>query len=244
MSVWAVHFWSAVYLGEVAKKVALCREFHFDGGVGKSLAMRAVWCALALVLAGCSAAPHTSLGVPRSSAPVRTGPEPPTSAEAARVIGFAAAQIGKKYCWGGIGPECFDCSGLVQQAWRAVGIRLPRTATAMASVEPEVPIAEVQVGDILWWPGHVGIYAGAGWLIDAYDSRHGVVRRRPVVSAKRAFRPLSSSQPASLTQSSDKRVGGDIDRFDVEIDGSVRTTRADSIVGTVLEAHHEQALPF
>ena len=114
----------------------------------------------------------------------------------------------------------------------------------MASVEPEVPIAEVQVGDILWWPGHVGIYAGAGWLIDAYDSRHGVVRRRPVVSAKRAFRPLSSSQPASLTQSSDKRVGGDIDRFDVEIDGSVRTTRADSIVGTVLEAHHEQALPF
>jgi cell wall-associated NlpC family hydrolase len=52
--------------------------------------------------------------------------------------------------------------------------------------EPTDP--SVRAGDILWWPGHVGIYAGNGWMIDALDSRHGVVVR-PAVDPYRAFRP-------------------------------------------------------
>jgi cell wall-associated NlpC family hydrolase len=96
--------------------------------------------------------------------------------------------VGKKYCWGGVGPECFDCSGLVQQAWLSAGVPLPRTADAMAFAAPEVRLDELETGDVLWWPGHVGIYAGQGWVIDAYDKRHGVVRR-PAKSPRRAFRP-------------------------------------------------------
>ncbi len=146
--------------------------------------------ALILALGGCSAGPRSVSAPPVVGS--RAGPELPTTGRAERVVRFAAAQIGKKYCWGGVGPECFDCSGLVQQSWRTVGVRLPRTANAIASAEPEIPIEEARTGDVLWWPGHVGIYAGDGWVIDAYDSRNGVVVRRPAVQPRRAFRPSGS----------------------------------------------------
>jgi cell wall-associated NlpC family hydrolase len=67
---------------------------------------------------------------------------------------------------------------------------LPRTADAIASVLPEVPLDQVRAGDILWWPGHVGLYAGEGWVVEALDRRHGVVRR-PATRPHRAFRPPS-----------------------------------------------------
>jgi cell wall-associated NlpC family hydrolase len=65
---------------------------------------------------------------------------------------------------------------------------VPRTTGDIADALPEVPIDEIRAGDILWWPGHVGIYAGNGWVVDALDSRHGVVRR-PASDPYRAFRP-------------------------------------------------------
>jgi peptidoglycan DL-endopeptidase CwlO len=114
--------------------------------------------------------------------------EPPASPRALAVVAFASAQVGKPYCWGGTGPRCFDCSGLAQTAWRTVGVRVPRTADAIPSALPAVPLEDIQMGDILWWPGHVGIYAGNGWSIEALDSRHGVVVR-PASTPERAFRP-------------------------------------------------------
>jgi cell wall-associated NlpC family hydrolase len=139
-------------------------------------------------LAGCSlAAPRRA---PTSPLDAReSSDEPPGDSRAVAAVEFAAAQVGKRYCWGGTGPECFDCSGLVKEAWASVGVRLPRTTDAIASGVPEVPIDEVRVGDILWWPGHVGLYAGRGYQVDALDKRHGVVLRRAREPA-RAFRPL------------------------------------------------------
>jgi cell wall-associated NlpC family hydrolase len=40
---------------------------------------------------------------------------------------WAERQAGKRYCWGGAGPSCFDCSGVVMKAYTHAGIRLPRT---------------------------------------------------------------------------------------------------------------------
>jgi cell wall-associated NlpC family hydrolase len=107
---------------------------------------------------------------------------------AGTALDFAWAQVGKRYCWGGTGPTCFDCSGLVQRAWGEAGVRLPRTADAIASELPEVPLDALRAGDILWWPGHVGLYAGGGWVVEALDRRHGVVSR-PAMRPHRAFRP-------------------------------------------------------
>jgi cell wall-associated NlpC family hydrolase len=112
----------------------------------------------------------------------QTASIPPTSAadpRAATAIAFAEAQLGKRYCWGGTGPRCFDCSGLVQSAWRAAGAKLPRTTNDQARVLASVPLDDVRPGDIFWWShGHVGLYVGDGTIIDAYHSGAGVVRRR------------------------------------------------------------------
>jgi cell wall-associated NlpC family hydrolase len=114
--------------------------------------------------------------------------EPQASPRALAAVAFASAQVGKPYCWGGTGPRCFDCSGLTQTAWRSVGVRVPRTADAIAGALQPVSLDDVRAGDILWWPGHVGIYAGNGWVVEALDARHGVVVR-PAWTPARAFRP-------------------------------------------------------
>ncbi len=120
----------------------------------------------------------------------RSAQEPPMTERGARVIAFARSQVGHKYCWGGTGPSCFDCSGLVNAAWRTVGVKVPRTSDQIAASLPELRLEDIRVGDILWWPGHVGLYAGGGWVIDALDARHGVVQR-PATDPYRAFRPIA-----------------------------------------------------
>src|SRR5258708_3172750 len=76
----------------------------------------------------------------------REGREPPVTARASAAVSFAAAQIGKWYCWGGTGPACFDCSGLAQTAWRWAGVPVPRTSDRIAVSLPEVRLDEVRSG--------------------------------------------------------------------------------------------------
>lgn len=143
--------------------------------------------ALAVVLAGaalgCSSATPTKISaLPRWD---RAGFDAaPLEPRARTALAFAYAQVGKRYCWGGTGPSCFDCSGLVQAAWRAAGVRIPRTSAEQGRALTQVRFEEMQPGDILWWPHHVGLYAGNGEMIDAYHSRAGVVRRRLAVPRK------------------------------------------------------------
>ena len=142
---------------------------------------------------------------------VETGPSAPTYAYAApgygsypatavtplqapsrargSVVAWAASQVGHPYCWGGTGPRCFDCSGLAQRAWQQVGVQLPRSADDVARRLPSVPLDQVQPGDLLWWPGHVAIYAGNGWTVEALNAASGVVLRR-APRPRRAFRPI------------------------------------------------------
>jgi peptidoglycan DL-endopeptidase CwlO len=136
-------------------------------------------------LAGCDPEPALAPGVL-----LRAGrAEPPATPIARSVLGFAEAQLGRPYCWGGTGPRCFDCSGFVQRAWGSVGVRLPRTADAIARGVPPVAVDDVRAGDILWWPGHVALYEGSGWTVEALDRRSGVIRRRAETPV-RAFRPV------------------------------------------------------
>lgn len=85
-----------------------------------------------------------------------------------RIVAAAAAQAGKPYVYGATGPSAFDCSGLTGWAYAAVGIHLPRTSGAQAAVMTRV--SDPMPGDLVYMPGHIGIYAGNGQMWHAPHS--------------------------------------------------------------------------
>ncbi len=101
----------------------------------------------------------------------------PTPASAAAVaIAFALGQLGKPYQWGAAGPDAYDCSGLVYAAYAAAGIQIARTTFQWRLDGPQVPLSQIQPGDLLFSagsdgtaanPGHVVMYLGGGQIIQA-----------------------------------------------------------------------------
>jgi cell wall-associated NlpC family hydrolase len=93
------------------------------------------------------------------------------SGNAAAVLSFAFAQVGKPYIFGGTGPRGYDCSGLTQAAWRAGGVSLPRTTWQQWAwgSKRKVDIKDLQPGDLIFSSGlgHVSIYAGNGKIVHA-----------------------------------------------------------------------------
>ena len=44
------------------------------------------------------------------------------------VVGLVESKLGKPYVWGATGPNSFDCSGLMQWAYKKIGVNIPRTS--------------------------------------------------------------------------------------------------------------------
>ncbi len=100
----------------------------------------------------------------------------PTNTPGEKAVAFAYAQLGKPYVWGATGPDSYDCSGLVQAAWAAAGVAIPRTTYDQYASLPHVPMSSLQLGDLVFFDalGHVGIYIGGGNIIDAPQSGEDV----------------------------------------------------------------------
>ena len=84
--------------------------------------------------------------------------------------GTAILETGKKffgtpYVFGGTTPKGFDCSGFTQYVFRKAGVSLPRTSAAQGKVGTKVSRSELRAGDLVMFPGHVGIYIGSGKFI-------------------------------------------------------------------------------
>lgn len=124
---------------------------------------------------------RTTLAAPSSSAPASYSNTQATGSAAA-VLAFARAQVGDAYVLGSTGPNSWDCSSLVQAAYRQAGIDLPRTSQPQSTAGTQVSLDNLQPGDILYWGGagsayHVGIYSGGGKFIGAQNSGTGVVEK-------------------------------------------------------------------
>jgi peptidoglycan DL-endopeptidase CwlO len=87
-----------------------------------------------------------------------------------QALRIAMTRIGDAYVWGGAGPNVFDCSGLVVWAYAQLGISLPHFTGALWNSGVHVSRAQLQPGDLVFFfadIGHVGIYVGNGYMLDA-----------------------------------------------------------------------------
>ncbi|ODT99050.1 MAG: hypothetical protein ABS81_26505 [Pseudonocardia sp. SCN 72-86] len=122
---------------------------------------------------------------------------PPTAPRTGRsvqvVIDRAMSQLGVIYAWGGgtaRGPSLgirdggvadangdykkigFDCSGLMLYAFAGVGIQLPRYSGNQHAAGRQVPLSQMQPGDMLAWARngrvyHIALYIGNGKMVEA-----------------------------------------------------------------------------
>jgi cell wall-associated NlpC family hydrolase len=82
------------------------------------------------------------------------------------------------YLWGGtVGPN-YDCSGLVQTAFAAAGIWLPRDAYQQEAFVQAIALADLRAGDLIFFGTperctHVGIYLGEGQYIHSSGKDQG-----------------------------------------------------------------------
>ncbi|MEV4798761.1 C40 family peptidase [Nonomuraea sp. NPDC049421] len=89
-------------------------------------------------------------------------------ARAGKAVAVAKKQIGDPYRYGGTGPGAFDCSGLVQFAWKKAGVKLPRVASSQfVRTRKKVSWRHLKPGDLMFFNGlgHVGMYVGKGKMI-------------------------------------------------------------------------------
>ncbi len=120
--------------------------------------------------------------VPGGSLPEAARPAAESAAQPLpAVAAVAVAQLGVPYRLGGADPAGFDCSGLVQWAFAAAGVAVPRTTEEQFTWFRPLPREDLQPGDLVFFrlpQAHVGIYLGAGEFVHAPTSGRAVERAR------------------------------------------------------------------
>ncbi|MEP6343884.1 MAG: C40 family peptidase [Maricaulaceae bacterium] len=84
-------------------------------------------------------------------------------------VSVAERHIGLPYIWGGISSDGLDCSGLVQTSLWAIGQGCPRNSGEQKDglgtpIDLQAPL---QRGDLVFWPGHVGIMQDEKQMVHA-----------------------------------------------------------------------------
>jgi cell wall-associated NlpC family hydrolase len=92
------------------------------------------------------------------------------------VVSIARTRLGMRYAWGAVGPDAFDCSGLVFWCYAQLGIVVPRTSEQQARGGQGVSTHEqLQPGDVvIFYPdaAHAALYSGNRRIIQA--STYGI----------------------------------------------------------------------
>jgi LysM repeat protein len=121
---------------------------------------------------------HGRLAVP---APSRSALTAARAGLSARVAALAMSFVGRPYAWSGLGPNGFDCSGLVARVYAAAGRLLPHSSFGQYTVGGAVARDALASGDLVFFhtysagPSHVGIYVGNQQFVHASYSRGVIV---------------------------------------------------------------------
>lgn len=100
---------------------------------------------------------------------------------AENLVAYAKQFVGYPYVYGGNSlTDGTDCSGFTKLIYANYGIDLPRVAYDQSFVGVEVPLSDIQIGDLVLsgYNGtthHVAIYIGDGQLVHALNSNVGIV---------------------------------------------------------------------
>jgi hypothetical protein len=122
------------------------------------------------------------------------------------IVSAALLLRGKPYCFGGQGPDCFDCSGYVGEVFKRHGIAIPRTTTdlVVSSCFVDVRADQVLPGDLVFFDldargsvTHVGIMLSRDFMIHASTSRGIVVenvQKHPFCANTRTYRSYAAKK--------------------------------------------------
>lgn len=92
-------------------------------------------------------------------------------------VAVAERLLGQPYRWGGRGGDGVDCSGLVQVALGLCGVAVPRDTDQQRAIGSELADGEpARRGDLIFFPGHVGLMADGEHLLHANAHWMAVVR--------------------------------------------------------------------
>lgn len=103
-------------------------------------------------------------------------PQQPGGTRVEIAVAAAEAEDHDRYIFGAAGPDAWDCSSLVQHAWQAAGVALPRTTfeQVRSPLLERVPWNQRQRGDLIYFhidgaalPDHVGLVLSDHVMIHA-----------------------------------------------------------------------------
>ena len=99
-----------------------------------------------------------------------------------QIVEEAAKYLGHPYVWGGTSlTNGADCSGFVQSLFAKFGYSLPRVAEAQSQTGTQIPVADAEPGDLIFYARngyvyHVALYIGDGKTIEAYGTAYGIIQ--------------------------------------------------------------------